>query len=263
MTGEQRRQIKKIFYIVVAVLVVTIIVLCIVLGIKKMGNNKDKAGDETQTEEVTQTAETTEVTTEVTTEATTEATTEEAENDDWMLYLVNKDNPIQDYMKDIELTTLSNNVKVDSRIYPDLQEMFDAMRAENIFPAVWEGYRTNEEQTQMMQSKIDTFIAAGNTPGDAERMAMEWVAVPGTSEHELGIALDINAQEGGGSGHEQVYQWLAANAYKYGFILRYPEGKEAITGIDYEPWHYRYVGKEAAKEIFESGLVLEEYLDQQ
>ena len=90
-------------------------------------------------------------------------------------------------------------------------------------------------------------------------MAGQWVAIPGTSEHELGLAVDINADKEQSS-NEEVYNWLAENAWRYGFILRYPQGKEDITGIDYEPWHYRYVGKEVAKEIYEAGITLEEYV---
>ena len=177
---------------------------------------------------------------------------------DWQLILVNKDNPVpNDY--ELELTTLSNGVQVDSRVYPDLQKMFDDMRNEGIYPVVYEGYRTYEQQEKMMQDKIDAFMEEGYSRKAAKHRALEWVAKPGTSEHELGIALDINASANSQTTHEEVYQWLYNNAYRYGFILRYPEGKESITGIDYEPWHYRYVGEEAAKEIYESGLTLEEY----
>ena len=90
-------------------------------------------------------------------------------------------------------------------------------------------------------------------------MAGQWVAIPGTCEHALGLAVDINADKEQSS-NEEVYNWLAENAWRYGFILRYPKGKEDITGIDYEPWHYRYVGKEVAKEIYEEGITLEEYV---
>lgn len=177
---------------------------------------------------------------------------------DWKLIVVNKNNPIPDNY-DIELTTLSNGVQVDSRIYPDLQRMFDDMRNQGIYPVVGEGYRTHEQQEKMMQDKIDAFRSEGYSKKEAKRLAKDWVAVPGTSEHELGIALDINAATDSSTTHEEVYQWLYDNAYLYGFILRYPEGREDITGIDYEPWHYRYVGKEAARQIYEGGLTLEEY----
>ncbi len=177
--------------------------------------------------------------------------------DDWRLILVNNDHPIpKDYQ--VELTQLSNGIYVDSRIYSDLQQMFDDARNEGIYPIVSEGYRTHEEQKNMMQSRVDSYIAEGYSQSEAESLAKEWVAKPGNSEHELGLALDINADPSYSSDYN-VYNWLAENAYKYGFILRYPQGKEYITGIDYEPWHYRYVGKEAALEIFNKNITLEEY----
>lgn len=94
----------------------------------------------------------------------------------------------------------------------------------------------------------------------AEKLAENIVAPVGSSEHELGIAVDIIADKSR-SDNETVYNWLAENAYKYGFIQRYPSNKTDITGIDYEPWHYRYVGKKAAAEIYEQGICLEEYLE--
>ncbi len=178
---------------------------------------------------------------------------------DWKLILVNSENALpKNY--DIEFTLLSNGVSIDSRIYPDLQQMFDDARAEGIYPVVGEGYRTHNEQKAMMREKTAEFIADGYSMEEAQKLAADLVAEPGKSEHELGIALDINADTSASS-NEEVYAWLAENAYKYGFILRYPFGKEDITGIDYEPWHYRYVGVEAASEIYTQQLTLEEYLN--
>lgn len=177
---------------------------------------------------------------------------------DWRLILVNNDHSIpKDYQ--VELTRLSNGIYIDSRIYPDLQQMFDDARNEGIYPIIGEGYRTHEEQQNMMQSRIDGYLAEGYSQTEAENLAKNWVAEPGNSEHELGMALDINADPSYSSDYD-VYNWLAENAYKYGFILRYPQDKEYITGIDYEPWHYRYVGREAAFEIYDKQLTLEEYI---
>ena len=156
---------------------------------------------------------------------------------------------------------LSNGQKVDSRIYPYLQEMFDAARKDGIYPVVWEGYRTYEEQQKILDDKIKAYINEGYSQSRAERTAKEWVALPGTSEHQLGIAVDINADKSKSS-NDEAYTWLAANAHNYGFILRYPQGKQEITGTSYEPWHYRYVGVDAAREIYERGICLEEYFEQ-
>lgn len=179
-------------------------------------------------------------------------------SEEWNLIVVNRWNEIpKDFS--ISLTELSNGQKVDSRIYPDLQEMFDAMRAEGIYPIVREGYRTAEEQQEILEERIQRYMNEGYSRSKAERTAKKWVAVPGTSEHQLGIAVDINADKTQSS-NEDVYQWLVNNAYKYGFILRYPQGKEDITGAEYEPWHYRYVGAEIALELYQNQICLEEYL---
>lgn len=139
--------------------------------------------------------------------------------------------------------------------------MFDAARKDGIYPVVWEGYRTYEEQQKILDDKIKAYINEGYSQSRAERTAKEWVALPGTSEHQLGIAVDINADKSKSS-NDEVYTWLAANAHNYGFILRYPQGKQEITGTSYEPWHYRYVGVDAAWEIYERGICLEEYFEQ-
>ncbi len=180
-------------------------------------------------------------------------------SEEWNLIVVNRWNELpEDY--EVELTELSNGQMVDSRIYPYLQEMFDAARTEDVYPVVREGYRTAEEQQEILDDKIQSYINQGYSQSRAEKTAKEWVALPGTSEHQLGIAADINADKSKCS-NEEVYAWLAENAYKYGFVLRYPPGKQKITGTSYEPWHYRYVGIEAAYEINERGICLEEYFE--
>lgn len=180
-------------------------------------------------------------------------------SDDWRLILVNSKNAVpKDYK--IELTKLSNGIYVDLRIYPDLQQMFDDARNDGIYPVVSEGYRTYDEQQNMMNDKIDSFIYDGYSKNEAQKLAENWVAEAGKSEHELGLALDINADTSISS-DEEVYNWLAENAYKYGFIMRYPPDKQYITGINYEPWHYRYVGTETAYDIYSCQITLEEYLD--
>ena len=181
------------------------------------------------------------------------------ETGEWNLILVNAGNPIpEDY--EISLTELSNGQSVDSRIYPDLQKMFDDMREQGIYPVVGEGYRTRQAQQKMMDDKIQAYINSGVSKKTAKALAEAEVAMPGTSEHELGIAVDINADKKKSS-NDEVYEWLAENAYKYGFIQRYPFGKYSKTGIDYEPWHYRYVGIFHAEKIYSKGVCLEEYLE--
>lgn len=178
---------------------------------------------------------------------------------DWKLILVNQDHPIPENYQ-MKLTELSNGEKVDSRIYPELQQMFDAARADGLGLFVREGYRTEQDQREIMEEKIESYRKEGYSEGSAEKLAEEYVAEPGTSEHQLGLSVDINADTSVCSA-DAVYQWLEEHGYQYGFIKRYPEDKTKITGINNEPWHYRYVGKEAAKEMKKSGQCLEEYLE--
>jgi D-alanyl-D-alanine carboxypeptidase len=181
-----------------------------------------------------------------------------AEEIKWNLALVNQWNPLGENLP-LELTELSNGQLVDERIYPALQEMFDDARSEGIYPEVVSGYRSAEEQRRMMDDKIARYRDEGYSEEEATADAEVWVAAPGTSEHHLGLAVDINADGVNSAGYD-VYGWLRENAHKYGFILRYPPDKTDVTGIGYEPWHYRYVGVPAATEIYNRGICLEEYL---
>ena len=159
-----------------------------------------------------------------------------------------------------ELKTLDNGQQIAELIYPDLQQMFDDARSQGVYPIVASGYRTAEKQQSLMDEKVKSFEEQGYSESDARREALKWVNAVGYSEHQIGLAVDINA-DGVHSAGYQVYNWLADNAWQYGFILRYPEDKTDITGTGYEPWHYRYVGRDAAREIHTQGVCLEEYLN--
>lgn len=178
---------------------------------------------------------------------------------DWNLILVNRNYKVPENYK-VNLTELSNGQRVDSRCYPSLQQMFDDMRTEGVYPVAASGYRTSKKQKQLMDEKISELIAQGYSHKKAKKEAKKWVAAAGYSEHETGLAIDING-DGVNSSGEEVYDWLYVNAWRYGFILRYPKNKTHLTYIEYEPWHYRYVGVDAAAEMNEKGICLEEYLD--
>ncbi|NLO21502.1 MAG: M15 family metallopeptidase, partial [Syntrophomonadaceae bacterium] len=137
--------------------------------------------------------------------------------------------------------------------------MFNAARADGFYPVVVSGYRSAEKQQSLVMEKRNEYQAQGYSVSEAQALAEKWVANPGSSEHQLGIAVDINPA-GDQFTDDSLYQWLKCNSFRYGFILRYPADKTDITGTLYEPWHYRYVGKEAAAEICARGLCLEEYL---
>lgn len=182
---------------------------------------------------------------------------------DWRLLLVNPWNMLPENYQ-MELTTLSNGLKVDARIDEDLQAMLSACREAGLQPIVCSAYRTQATQVRLYNNKIARLRAAGWDESTLLTEAARWVAPPGTSEHQTGLALDIVSagyqllDEAQADTAEQ--QWLMEHCWEYGFILRYSEDKTDITGIGYEPWHYRYVGRETAAAIRESGLCLEEYL---
>lgn len=186
------------------------------------------------------------------------------DGNNWNLILVNPFNFLPDNFE-VELSEFGSGHFVDKRICDDLSEMFDAAKEQGLCPIICSSYRTNEKQTQLYTARVQAYIEQGYSENQAQSEAAKWVAIPGTSEHETGLAVDIvslNYQILDKKQEETDEQkWLMNNSYKYGFILRYPNNKSEITGISYEPWHYRYVGKVVAAEIFESGICFEEYLD--
>lgn len=184
--------------------------------------------------------------------------------DNWALILVNWEHPLPDVFSVPELTRLRNGHAVDSRAYPALQAMMDDARAAGLQPLICSSYRTWDVQERLYEQEVQNWMDRGYIWEKATDRAAMWVARPGTSEHQTGLAVDIVDMSYQVLDEQQestpVQKWLMAHCAEYGFILRYPADKSAITGISYEPWHYRYVGTEAAKEIMESGLCLEEYL---
>lgn len=177
----------------------------------------------------------------------------------WQLILVNADNFLpEDY--NISLTKTDNGQFVDKRIFKQLEKMFEAAEKDGVFMRVVSGYRTEAKQQSIMSEKIVVFMHEGYDYFKARQLAEDWVAIPNTSEHQLGLAVDIN-EDPSKSYAGEVYDWLSENAHKFGFIKRYPHDKVEITGISNEPWHYRYVGIGAACEMKQSNLCLEEYIE--
>lgn len=188
-----------------------------------------------------------------------------ASDEEWTLALVNASSPLpEDYSPELSPIDDSGE-QFDSRAADALQSMLNKMREEGLSPVVCSGYRSRELQQSLFENRVERCLEEGVAEDDAEQEAARYVARPGTSEHELGLAADIVAesyqllveeQEG-----TEEQQWLMEHCTEYGFILRYPQDKTTLTGVSYEPWHYRYVGKEAAREIMTQGLCLEEYLN--
>ena len=185
--------------------------------------------------------------------------------DDWNMILVNGDHPLPEDFQIPALTQLRNNHAIDQRAYPALQRMMDDCRAEGLEPTICSSYRSWEKQEELFQRKVQSCLPQAGSLEEAEEQAAVWVARPGTSEHQAGLAVDIvdKSYQLLDEGQEKtaVQRWLMEHCAEYGFILRYPTEKSALTGVGYEPWHYRYVGEEAAKDIMSGGLCLEEYLE--
>lgn len=186
------------------------------------------------------------------------------DSSDWRLALINKQHPIPD---DYEFTlgTIKGNMQCDERIISDLLTMLQAAKDDGVNLAICSPYRTLNRQEELFNKKIKVYMGQGMSYMEAYKLASQAVTVPGASEHQVGLALDIVSDTytllDEGFAETDAGKWLAEHSCEYGFILRYPLGKEYITSIEYEPWHFRYVGKEAAAIMKEEGICLEEFWD--
>ncbi|WP_072446165.1 M15 family metallopeptidase [Blautia sp. Marseille-P3201T] len=192
---------------------------------------------------------------------------DETEKQQWYLRLVNKDHPMTEAdVPEVAIETVdANGYQVDVRIMQDLEAMFADARAAGRNPMICSAFREWDMQVSLYENKIERVMQEeGLTQEEAAIKASTVVAKPGTSEHQVGLALDIVSSDYQELDEAQMetedQKWLMENSWKYGFILRYPMDKSDITGIIFEPWHYRYVGKKAAKEITEQNITLEEYV---
>ncbi len=184
-------------------------------------------------------------------------------SEDWNLVLVNKWNELEaGYEPD--LVEVSTGHRVDARIADSLKEMIEDAKEAGYAIYILSSYRDMEKQIDLYDEEVEKWIWKGYEKEAAEEKAGTIVAFPGTSEHHLGLAVDLVSSEhvrlDQAAERTKGYKWLVANCQKYGFILRYPNEATDITGIIYEPWHFRYVGKKAATYIMEHEITLEEYL---
>lgn len=186
----------------------------------------------------------------------------EFSEDDWRLILINKQHSIPDNYE-FPLGTISGNMQCDERILEDLLSMMQAAKEDGVDLVICSPYRDYNRQTYLFNRKITRYMNAGMSYMDAYKTASMTVTSPNASEHRIGLAIDFysstykNLNEG--FAETETGKWLAARSYEFGFILRYPKGKEYITGIEYEPWHFRYVGIEAATVITQKEITLEEF----
>ena len=247
-----KNKFKFINFIVIAVLLITIIITLIVTVIKS--KSIDTAIKETKTERNII--------------LVNEIQYNIKENivsklNDWRLLLVNKSNYLPDDYN-VKLKTINGNMKVDERVYNDLKQMLSDAKNEDLDLLICSSYRSTDKQKKLFNDKVKEYEKKGYNNEEAYREASYWILIPGTSEHETGLSVDIVSMEYQILDEEQEntkeQKWLIENSYKYGFVLRYPTNKKDITGINYEPWHYRYVGKENALIMKKLDVCLEEYI---
>lgn len=197
--------------------------------------------------------------------STRPATVSHLSKNDWQLVLVNKQHPVPDDYT-FTLGKIKGSMKCDIRIIDDLMDMMQAAKEDGIRLVICSPYRDYNRQTVLFNRKIDSYMEKGYSYMDSYKLASMTVTVPGASEHQIGLALDIVSTSYSalqiGFGETTAGRWLKEHCDEYGFILRYPQGKEYITGIQYEPWHFRYVGKEAAAQIMDREITLEEFLEE-
>lgn len=180
--------------------------------------------------------------------------------DEWQLVIVNRDNPVPEGYEPV-LAETERGHKVDHRIACALAAMLADARADGIMPRITSAYRTADDQIREMNEYVERFIGQGYTPEQAAEEARKWVAPPGSSEHQLGLAVDISTANWAKQHPKAVWNWLGENCWKYGFIQHYTKRCREYTGASVEPWHFRYVGVEYAKDITDSGLCFEEWLE--
>lgn len=183
---------------------------------------------------------------------------------EWNYILVNGSTPLEEDFAP-RLTRTRNGKLVDSRIKGPLEQMLDAAAEAGHRLVICSAYRDQEKQAGLLEARAAQLERSGMTSREARREAGRQLETPGSSEHHTGLAVDIVGADyqvlDEGQAMTQEARWLAGHCAEYGFILRYPEDKEEITGIDYESWHFRYVGKQAARFIQENRLCLEEFLE--
>ena len=185
------------------------------------------------------------------------------EKEEYYLLLANAENPLpQDWS--IQTEEVQNGYEMDKRAAPAMREMIQAAKEDGVELMLCSAYRSVEKQQQLFDRSQQAYMAQGMSEEEAYAKTATETAIPGTSEHQTGLAADIVTPTyqmlDAGFADTPAGQWLSEHAAEYGFVLRYPQDKQEVTGIIYESWHYRFVGKTHAKLMKESGLCLEEYL---
>ena len=180
--------------------------------------------------------------------------------ENWMLALINKNYPLdKNYSMSTGTVVEGSSVTADIRVAEAYRQMYNAAMNEGIVLTPYSGYCSYQRQKVIYDNKVQAFLLQGLTEDEAKQSAEKRVEPAGCSENGAGLAVDVISASAGFSSTNE-YKWLVANAHNFGFILRYPEDKTEITGMIYQPWHWRYVGVDVATEMKEQNLCLEEYL---
>ena len=178
----------------------------------------------------------------------------------WELTLVNLQYRLpEDYKPTLKAAVEGSSVQLDERVAPFYAEMYAAAKADGCTLTPYSGYRTYARQQENFDRKVAYYVSQGLGETEAIAKTQTRILPAGASEHNMGFSMDIVSASADFISTKE-FSWLSAHAHEYGFILRYPENKTDITGVMYEPWHWRFVGKEAAAEMQKSGQCLEEYL---
>lgn len=197
-------------------------------------------------------------------ETSVEPTPDPIPREDWYLRLVNAENPLPEDYGEQDMTSFGGGYYFDERVIEPLNGLLDAAEEEGLNLRVISGYRSVTRQTERHEDKVREYLDEDYSEEEAEELASREEPTYRESEHSLGLAVDFS--DGTSSAprmdfaETEEYQWLLENAADYGFILRYPEDKTQETGMNYQPWHFRYVTSDHAKVITEEGICLEEYL---
>ncbi len=181
------------------------------------------------------------------------------DEEEWYLTLVNSSYRIPDDYEPDLVYVCGSGERLDRKVAEHYEKMYNAAKKDGINLAPCSGYRSYELQERNYNNKVSFYESQGYSNKDAKVKAATIIMPPGSSEHNLGYAMDIVCVDEWFEDTAE-FKWLTENAADYGFIMRYPKDKQDITKVIYEPWHWRYVGVDLAKELKNSGLVLEEYM---
>lgn len=248
---DRRKLNKKKF--IIAVVLISMMVVLLSKEVKHNKTVKTSAEEKIEESNVTNTVEDTQIQ-----EQAEENTKKEIT--DWKLTLANYENLLPEDFT-VEVANIDDTRQFDARAIGELNDMMNAMKKAGI-TNIWvqSAYRSVARQKELYDNSVQKYLSQGKTQEEAERLTNEYINKPGSSDHNLGLAVDFNYVD---NKFEKLagFKWLQENAEDYGFVLRYPKDKEDITKIAYESWHWRYVGQEHAKKMNELNMCLEEYVE--